>query len=117
MNAEGVATVGYRRRKAERPRNRNRPSDSIELGQYIVADPRVCHGKPTFKGTRIMVWQVLNDVAKGKDWDFIAQRQWGGHISKEGIAEAVRLAGCAWLDREGRLIAHRNSQRKQPLAA
>jgi Protein of unknown function (DUF433) len=29
------------------------------LGRYIVADPRICHGKPTFRGTRVMVWQVL----------------------------------------------------------
>ncbi len=32
---------------------------SIEINEYIVADPRVCHGKLVFKGTRIMVWQVL----------------------------------------------------------
>jgi hypothetical protein len=25
------------------------------LGRYIVADPEICHGKPTFVGTRIMV--------------------------------------------------------------
>jgi uncharacterized protein (DUF433 family) len=24
------------------------------LGRYIVADPNICHGKPTFRGTRIM---------------------------------------------------------------
>ena len=31
----------------------------IEINQYIVADSEICHGKPTFKGTRVMVWQVL----------------------------------------------------------
>jgi uncharacterized protein (DUF433 family) len=30
-----------------------------ELGQYIVADPEICHGQLTFKGTRIMVKSVL----------------------------------------------------------
>ena len=25
------------------------------LGRYIVADPKICHGKPTFRGTRIFV--------------------------------------------------------------
>ena len=31
----------------------------VELGQSIVADSGICHGKPTFKGSRVMVWQVL----------------------------------------------------------
>ena len=31
----------------------------VVINKYIVADPEICHGKPTFKGTRIMVWQVL----------------------------------------------------------
>ena len=31
----------------------------IEINEYIVADSNICHGKPTFKGTRVMVWQVL----------------------------------------------------------
>ena len=31
----------------------------IEINEYIVADSEICHGKPTFKGTRVMVWQVL----------------------------------------------------------
>jgi uncharacterized protein (DUF433 family) len=30
-----------------------------QLGKYIVADPEICHGKPTFKGTRILVKTVL----------------------------------------------------------
>jgi uncharacterized protein (DUF433 family) len=38
------------------------------LGRYIVADPGICHGKPTFRGTRIMVTQVLKQVAKGTPW-------------------------------------------------
>ena len=61
------------------------------LGNYIVADPKICHGKPTFIGTRIMVWQILKQVAKGISWDDIVQR-WGGDVSKEAIAEAVALA-------------------------
>ena len=61
------------------------------LGRLIVIDPEVCHGKPTFTGTRIMVEQVLRQVADGKDWDDIIA-QWRGRISKEAIAEAVNLA-------------------------
>ena len=36
-----------------------------ERGQYIVADPDICHGQPTFKGTRIMVKSVLEMLTKG----------------------------------------------------
>ena len=62
-----------------------------ELGLYIVADPKICHGKPTFRGTRIMVWQVLEMVAEGMAWDEIV-RECHDSISKEAIAEAVSLA-------------------------
>ena len=65
--------------------------ERIELGEYVVVDPRICHGKPTFKGTRIMVWQVLEDVAEGKSWDFITQVRWGGRLPLAAVAEAVRL--------------------------
>jgi uncharacterized protein (DUF433 family) len=37
----------------------------IEINEYIVADSEICHGKPTFKGTRIMVWQVLEMLEAG----------------------------------------------------
>lgn len=26
----------------------------VEVGKYIVADPLICHVKPTFNGTRIL---------------------------------------------------------------
>ncbi len=37
----------------------------IEINKYIVADSEICHGKPTFKGTRVMVWQVLEMLEGG----------------------------------------------------
>lgn len=37
----------------------------VEISKYIVADSEICHGKPTFKGTRIMVWQVLEMLEAG----------------------------------------------------
>lgn len=71
---------------------RNRAQKRIELGRYIVADPDVCHGQPTFKGTRIMVWQVLEDVADGRSWEFISHKRWAGRVPFAAIAEAIRLA-------------------------
>lgn len=66
-------------------------------GRYIVADPKICHGQPTFRGTRIMVWQVLEMVAKGMDWEEIIE-QCHNSITKEAIAEAVSLASKVFIE-------------------
>ncbi len=66
------------------------------LGRYLVADPKICHGKLTFRGTRIFVADVLQEVARGRTWDAISEA-WGGAVSQEAIAEAVGLAREALL--------------------
>ena len=53
-----------------------------------------------------MVWQVLDDVADGKSWEFISEVRWGGRVPTAAISEAVRLAQQALLDSEGRLLKH-----------
>ena len=68
---------------------------AIVYGKYIVADPKICHGKITFKGTRIFVADVLDMVSEGLSWDYII-KQWHGNISKEAISEAIQL-GKAFL--------------------
>ncbi len=87
----------------------------VELGRYIVADPEICHGKPTFKGTRIMVWQVLEDVADGRSWEFICNTRWNGRIPTAAVTDAVRLAQYALLT----LYQHpvRQPQDKRPAMA
>ncbi len=67
------------------------------LGRYMVADPEICHGKPTFLGRRIMVAQVQKQVARGMSWDAITA-EWRGAIPREAIAEAVELAQRAFED-------------------
>jgi uncharacterized protein (DUF433 family) len=67
------------------------------LGRHVVADPEICHGKPTFVGTRIMVAQVLKQVAKGMPWDAI-MAEWQGAVTRAAIAEAVELAQQAFED-------------------
>jgi uncharacterized protein (DUF433 family) len=59
--------------------------------KHIVVDVRICHGQATFAGTRIMVWQVLEQVASGMDWDDIT-REWSGLVTRDAIAEAVGAA-------------------------
>ena len=61
------------------------------FGRYIVSDPEICHGKPTFRGTRILVADVLEQVAEGLAWETIIE-EWRGRITKEVITEAVSLS-------------------------
>ena len=74
------------------------------LGRYIVADPARCHGQPTFRGTRIFVADVLDQVARGMAWEAIVDA-WRGRIAEEAIAEAVRLARGALLAQGGAPVA------------
>jgi uncharacterized protein (DUF433 family) len=67
------------------------------LGRHLVVDSKICHGQPTFRGTRILVKDVLEQVAQGMPWRSI-EKQWRGAIDQEAIAEAVRLANKAFLD-------------------
>lgn len=67
-----------------------------QLGRYVVVDSKICHGKATFIGTRIMVDPVLEQVARGLAWESIVEI-WGGAISESAIAEAVQLAREAFL--------------------
>jgi uncharacterized protein (DUF433 family) len=71
-----------------------------EFGQYIVADPEICHGQLTFTGTRIMVKSVLEMLASGKDWEWISEA-YSGRVSRAAIAEAVSLASDALLEKMG----------------
>ncbi|MGB8371040.1 MAG: DUF433 domain-containing protein [Limisphaerales bacterium] len=96
-------------------KNGKHTNGRVELGEHIVADPEICHGKPTFKGTRIMVWQVLDDVAEGRSWDFICNKRWGGRIPLSAVAEAIRLAREALLERNSP-AARRSVRKKSELA-
>ena len=94
-------------RKAKRGMRNAKDGQRVELGEYLVADPLVCHGKPTYKGTRIMVWQILEALAGGESVDQLV-KAWGGRVSKAAVLETIRLARGALLDRHGRLNGSRN---------
>jgi uncharacterized protein (DUF433 family) len=66
------------------------------MGRYIVTDPKICHGQPVFRGTRILVADVLEQVASGMVWEAIIE-EWRGSITKEAIAEAIKLASKAFV--------------------
>ena len=66
------------------------------LGRYIVVDPAICHGQPTFRGTRILVAVVMDQVGRGLAWESIIE-EWDGRLTNAAIAEAVQLATQAFL--------------------
>lgn len=37
----------------------------VEVSKYIVIDDEICHGKPTFKDTRVLVSDVIELIAAG----------------------------------------------------
>ena len=57
----------------------------------------MCHGKPTFRGTRILVADVLEQIAEGLAWETIVE-EWRGRMTQEAIAEAVSLSRQAFLE-------------------
>ena len=62
----------------------------IEINEYIVADSEICHGKPTFKGTRVMVWQVLEMLQDGAPFEEIFESF--PSLTKEHIKAALHYA-------------------------
>ena len=89
----------------------------IELGEHIVADPKICHGKPTYKGTRIMAWQVLAMLERGESWDEIA-REWDDRVSHAAIAETIVLSHLIEKDKrfQGFHARARRKSTRQPTA-
>ena len=79
------------------------------LGRFVVVDESTCHGQPTFSGTRILVSDVLEQVAAGMAWPTIVE-EWRGAVSSDAIAEAVSLARQS-------LLAHAPEMTLEKLAA
>ena len=44
-----------------------------DLLQKIVINPKICHGKPIIKGTRIMVSVILENLAEGLSFEEIIE--------------------------------------------
>ena len=75
----------------------------IEINEYIVADSEICHGKPTFKGTRIMVWQVLEMLRDGASLKEIISAF--PSISQKHIKAALQYAAEIARGKENVVIA------------
>ena len=56
----------------------------------IVVDPKICHGKPVIKGTRIMVANILSLFAGGYNLEQI--KQYYPQLSTLDITAAIKYA-------------------------
>jgi uncharacterized protein (DUF433 family) len=45
----------------------------IPIEKYISVNPAICHGKPCFKGTRIMVFLVIEMLESGASFKEIKE--------------------------------------------
>lgn len=62
----------------------------IEISKHIIADTEICHGKPTFKGTRVLVSDVIELMAAGEPVEKILKGY--PSLKREMIREALELA-------------------------
>ena len=69
----------------------------VRIGRYLIKDPAVCHGKLTFRGTRVPVETVLNRLGKGRSIDQIL-KGWP-ELKRAAITEAIHLAAASLLER------------------
>jgi len=60
------------------------------MNDRIVIDPKVCHGKPVVRGTRMSVALVVGSLAGGMSFADI-QREYG--LALEDIRAALKSAG------------------------
>ncbi len=77
-------------------RKRKSAAEIPDWRERISIDPRVCHGKPCIRGTRIMVSIVLDYLKAGESADAIARQY--PTLKAEDIQAAVGYA--AWLAHE-----------------
>jgi len=63
----------------------------VEVSKYIVVDDEICHGKPTFKGTRVLVSDVIELLAAGLPIQEII-RDYYPSLNKGMIKEALGWA-------------------------
>jgi uncharacterized protein (DUF433 family) len=63
--------------------------------EHIVLDPAICHGSPTFRGTRVMVSAVLGYLAAGRTEQEIREDfpALGSDAVRAALAYAAELVG------------------------
>jgi len=64
----------------------------VEINGKVSIDPKICHGKPRIKGTRIMVSQVLDLLSAGISPEKIISKDYFPDITLEEIYACIDFA-------------------------
>lgn len=70
------------------------------LMDRISINPKICHGRPYIKGTRIMVQQVLDLLAEGLSLEQIISADYFPDLKKEDILAGIAFANRLLKDEE-----------------
>jgi len=68
----------------------------MEWRDRISIAPKICHGKPCIKGTRVMVSVILDNLAEDEGYESIME---GYHVTREDIQAAIAFAADLAADR------------------
>ena len=60
--------------------------------ERITVDPKICHGKPCIRGTRIPVYIILGLIGAGETFEMILKAY--PHITLEDIQECARYGAA-----------------------
>jgi uncharacterized protein (DUF433 family) len=64
--------------------------------ERISINPKICHGKPCIRGTRVMVSVILDNLAEGETYESITE---GYRVTPEDIQAAIAFAADLAEDR------------------
>lgn len=76
------------------------PRHNINIAHYIIVNPNICHGKPCFKGTRVMVYLVLELLEAGVPIEKIIGPEYYPKLTRKHIEAALHYAGALLKTRE-----------------
>lgn len=65
----------------------------MDVRKHIVVDPKICHGQPCFKGTRIMVYLVLELLEAGVPAQKII-KDYYPRLTKQSVQAALHYAAA-----------------------
>lgn len=74
-------------------------NSDIDMDQEgrIISNPDVCHGNPAIRGTRIMVWLILEYLANGESIEDVLEAYPG--LTREDVFACLAYASKAAKER------------------